>query len=423
MPADAAPAASPVNGRSVRGWRGGDLRRSNLSAIAHQVMTEPGVSRSQVAHDLGMSQATASNLTGELIGLGLIRELPHRVRNKGRPRVPLTIDERHKLVLGVHLGPRTAGVALVGLDGTEHASVVVPHAGASPERTLDLVVTATEKLRTECGLWGTVVGTGIATGGFVDRTRATIVEHPGAGWRNVDLLALVNDRLPSPVVVDHNARAAAQWELLYGYGRHTGDFVLMVITSDVGSVTVHDGVIRPGHRQCGGQIDHLHVTSEPIPCPCGRTGCLKAAASDDSVIRLAQEAGFGIDQGVDDVTRHARAGDETARRLLQERAHRVGSGAATLMDIIDPEYLVIAGTLPEIPEYADDVRTGASERSSAGSAAADRIVFSSSNEMSLTLFAASSIVAAVLHDPVSMLTDTDAGQGTPDGTTQPSGGA
>lgn len=423
MPAEPAPPGSPGHGRRVRGWRGGDLRRSNLSAIAHHVLGEPGVSRSEVARALGMSGATASNLATELIGLGLIRELPRRIGNMGRPRVPLTIDDRHTAVLGLHLGPRTAGVAIVGLDGSEHASVVVPHAGATAQETVELVVTAAEKLQTDSGLSGAVVGTGIATGGAVDRANAIIVENPGAGWGHVDLPHLVDGRLPSPVVVDHNARAAAQWELLYGCGRRASDFVLMVITSDVGSVNVVDGTIRPGHRQCAGQIDHLHVTDEPIPCTCGATGCLKAAASDDSVIRLAQEAGLDTGGGVDDVHRQARAGNEPARRLLQQRAYRVGAGAARLMDIIDPEYLVIAGTLPEIPEYADDVRAGVSERSTAGQAAADRIVFSSSNEMSLTLFAASSIVAEVLDDPVSMLVETGARDPRSGGTTQPSGGA
>lgn len=377
-----------------------------MSTVLRRIMSEPGATRSETARALGLSAATGTNLVNELIDYGLVRELPPKTGVLGRPGVPLAIDGTRRAVLGIHLGPRTTGVAIVGFDGTEHASVLVPHAGVPAAEALDMVVRACTDLLGEARSVS-IVGTGVASGGTVDRRAGTIVENPVAGWSAVDVRGLLGGRVPGPIIVEQNARAAAQSELLYGYGKTASSFVLMVVTADVGSVSVHEGVIRAGFQQNAGQIAHLKVTDRAIPCDCGRTGCLKVAASDDAVVRMAVEAGLPEITEFADVVAHAKHGDERATDVLRRWSRYIGRAAAVLINIIDPEYLVIAGTVAETPEYLDMVRAEAARCTDAGSHASERIVTSLSSEMSLTLFAATTIVAAALDDPVGYLSGID----------------
>ncbi|GAA1499016.1 ROK family transcriptional regulator [Paeniglutamicibacter kerguelensis] len=388
--------------RNGRGHRGDDLRRLNTAAVMKHVFHHPGTFRSEIAAQLGLSAASVTNITSVLINDNLLEALPSPVGGQGRPRVPLQVDHRSSAVLGIHLGPRTTGVVLMGLDGKERAAVLVPHAGMGPGESIDLVVAAAENLVDTYAGTCTILGTGIATGGIVDREAGIIVDNPSAGWQNVRVMDLLRGRLPSPVILDNNARAAAQSELLYGNGRRTDDFVLMVITADIGSVMVDSGRIRSGFSQTAGQIAHLRVSDEPRECPCGRTGCLAVMASDDAVTRTAIEHGLPA-RNIDEVLALASAGGAAAIEILEQRNRYVGRAASSLLDIHDPELLVVAGTPAETPAFFGSLIAEVGKYAHAGHGAAGRVVLSSDHVFSLSLFAGATLVDALLADPLGVL--------------------
>ncbi|MET0872755.1 MAG: ROK family protein [Paeniglutamicibacter terrestris] len=386
--------------RNGRGHRGDDMRRLNTAAVMRHIFEHPGHSRSEIAAQLGLSAASVTNITSTLLEAELLLALPSPPGGQGRPRVPLHINDKGSVVLGIHLGPRTAGVVLMGLDGIEQASVLVPHAGLGPEESLDLVVAAANELVGALARGSRILGTGIATGGIVDRHAAMILDNPGAGWANVRVMELLRGRLPGPVILENNARAAAQSELLYGHGQQSNDFVLMVITADIGSVMVDDGRIRAGFSQTAGQIAHLSVSDSHTPCPCGKTGCLSVMASDDAVAAATKRRGIEGVANIDDVLELANGGNEVAIEILEQRNRYVGRAASQLIDIHDPELLVVAGTPAETPGYLGSMISEVARTAHAGAGAAGRVVLSSDHIFSLSLFAASTMVDAILSDPL-----------------------
>lgn len=388
--------------RNGRGHRGDDLRRLNTAAVMAHVFHHPGMSRSEIAAQLGLSAASVTNITSVLINDKLLEAMPSPVGAQGRPRVPLQVDYHSTLVLGIHLGPRTTGVVLMGLDGKERAAVLVPHAGMGPGESIELVVSAAEKLIDAHADRHIILGTGIATGGIVDRASGVVVDNPAAGWQNVRVMDMLRGRLPAPVIVDNNARAAAQSELLYGHGQRSDDFVLMVITADIGSVMVNSGRIRSGFSQTAGQIAHLRVSDELRDCPCGRTGCLSVMASDDAVTRTAIEHGLVVGN-IDDVLELASQGDSEAIEILEQRNRYVGRAASSLLDIHDPELLVVAGTPAETPAFFGSLVAEVARYAHAGHDAASRVVLSSDHIFSLSLFAGATLVDALLADPLGVL--------------------
>lgn len=132
----------------------------------------------------------------------------------------------------------------------------------------------------------------------------------------------------------------------------------MVITADIGSVMVDDGRIRAGFSQTAGQIAHLSVSDSHTPCPCGKTGCLSVMASDDAVAAATKRRGIEGVANIDDVLELANGGNEVAIEILEQRNRYVGRAASQLIDIHDPELLVVAGTPAETPGYLGSMISG-----------------------------------------------------------------
>ncbi|WP_313811440.1 ROK family transcriptional regulator [Glutamicibacter sp.] len=377
-------------------------RTRNYSMVLREIFADPGRSRKEIADAIGISAASVTSIAANLLSNSLIVEAAPVAAGQGRPRVPLAVDTESQLVMGIHLGPRVTGVVLTGLDGVAKASVLVPHSGLDAQSSFALVIEQANKLIAEHGKGRTILGTGVATGGIVDRINGRIVENQGAGWSEVPAVQMLA-QLPQPLVLDNNARAAAQSELFYGHGARVEDFLLMVITSDLGAVIVSNGQIRAGWSQHAGNISHLTVSDSGVACECGRSGCLQVMATDESTVRRAHEAGRLDVADYGDIDRMYDAGDEQIRSLVAERDGFVARAAATLFDLLDPGLLVIAGTPAERPETLAHVQSVVSESTYQGAIAGSRVVYSSDHELSLSIFAASIMVNEVLADPLSFM--------------------
>lgn len=378
-------------------------RTRNYSMVLREIFAGPGRSRKEIADSIGISAASVTSIASNLLGGSLIVESAPVASGQGRPRVPLAIDADSQLVMGIHLGPRVTGIVLTGLDGIAKASVLVPHSGLDASTSFDLVIEQAQQLIADHAQGRRVLGTGVATGGIVDRVNGRIVENLGAGWQEVPAVQMLAD-LPQPLILDNNARAAAQSELFYGHGAREQDFLLMVITSDLGAVMVSNGKIRAGWSQHAGNISHLKVSDDGFICECGRRGCLQVMATDEATVRRAHEAGRIDVANYGDIDRLYDAGDEQIRALVADRDTFVAKAAATLFDLLDPGLLVIAGTPAERPETLTHVKSVVSEWAYQGPTAGSRVVYSSEHELSLSIFAASIMVNEVLADPLSFLT-------------------
>jgi predicted NBD/HSP70 family sugar kinase len=244
----------------------------------------------------------------------------------------------------------------------------------------------------------------VATGGRVDPVRGVVVEHPLLGWRDVHLHACFGgDR---PVLVDSSVRALALAETCLGAARDTRSSVFLFIGNIVGAGLMVDGRLRRGYEAAAGTIDHLpvgHSGNGPL-CHCGRRDCLSALASDVAVLAEARARGVVRPHGsFESLVRVSRAGSRAATDLLRRRAEVVGVAAASLIDLLDPDLLVIGGGLLQTPEHLDALRVAAARRLTRPPAAG-RIVPTGLGEGSLVRGSASLVLQAFFSDPLAMVT-------------------
>lgn len=317
-------------------------RRTSASVVLRSVLEHGPVARSTIARLTGLSPASVTDYCSRFTELGLIREseVPRQSQGVGRPHVPVDLDDSRFVVGGVHVAVPYTTVTLLDLRGRVVAVRELRHEGTDASailaRAADGLVALLERSpRLRC------LGVGFAAGGWVDRDSGTVVEHPMLGWHEVPVRELLGARTGLPVHVDGHARALVNAERLFGRARGSRSVLHLFVGNVVDAAFATNDEVHHGPRSQAGAIAHLPVPGGTEPCDCGRTGCLQAELSERTLCRRARRA--GVTEGVNPmhVLTAAAAGDPAALRLMLERANAVGRAARLLLDVLNPETVVV----------------------------------------------------------------------------------
>ncbi|MEU1160564.1 ROK family protein [Streptomyces sp. NPDC090075] len=321
----------------------GDRRRTSASVVLRSVLEHGPVARSTIARLTGLSPASVTDYCARFTELGLIREAeaPRRVNGVGRPHVPVDLDDSRFVVGGVHVAVPYTTVALLDLRGRIVVRRELKHGDTGPRAVLERAAAGLAALLAEVP-GSRPLGVGVAVGGWVDRDSGTVVEHPLLGWREVPVRELLGARTGLPVHVDGHARALVNGERLFGRARGSRSVLHLFVGNVVDAAFATGDEVHHGPRSQAGTIAHLPVPGGTEPCDCGRTGCLQVELSERTLVRRARAAGV-VDGGGNPmhVLAAARAGDPAAAALLVERARLTGRAAALLLDVLNPESVVV----------------------------------------------------------------------------------
>ncbi|MGV9272119.1 ROK family protein [Streptomyces griseosporeus] len=319
-----------------------DRRRTSASVILRSVLEHGPVARSTIARLTGLSPASVTDYCALFAERGLIREAaaPRQARGVGRPHVPLDLDDRRHVVGGVHVAVPYTTVALLDLRGRVVARRELAHDPADPVRVLTRAADALAELLASAP-GSRALGIGCAAGGWVDHEAGTIVDHPLLGWRDVPVREVLQQRTGLPVHGDGHARALVNAERLFGRARGSRSVLHLFAGNVVDAAFATHDEVHHGPRSQAGAIAHLPLPGGGEPCGCGRRGCLQAELSERTLCRRARAA--GVTDGVNPVhvVRAAAAGDPVAVRLLVERARMTGRAVALLLDVLNPETVVV----------------------------------------------------------------------------------
>ncbi|MEV0633621.1 ROK family protein [Streptomyces sp. NPDC050619] len=338
------PPSSPYSPRIPRRAADSDRRRTSASVVLRSVLEHGPVARSTIARLTGLSPASVTDYCARFTGLGLIREaaVPRQSKGVGRPHVPVDLDESRFVVGGVHVAVPYTTVALLDLRGRVVAERRLKHPAGLVEPGQVLARAADGLAALLEGAPGSrPLGVGVAAGGWVDRDSGTVVAHPLLGWRDVPVRDVVGAHTGLPVHVDGHARALVNAERLFGRARGSGSVLHLFVGNVVDAAFATHDEVHHGPRSQAGAIAHLPVPGGTEACECGRTGCLQAELSERTLCRRAREA--GVIDGVNPmhVVAAAADGDLAAAGLLVDRARQVGRAVGLLLDVLNPETVVV----------------------------------------------------------------------------------
>ncbi|MEV4947314.1 ROK family transcriptional regulator [Streptomyces sp. NPDC053755] len=332
-------------------------RASGAGAVLGAILDHGPVARSTVARLTGLSPAAVSGHCAVLLSRGLIREGQETAgpRGLGRPHVPVEVDADRYLVAGAHVAVAHTTLSLMDLRGRVVAEERRPHVSTQAGAVLEGLAARLPGLVAAHGTGRTVLALGAATGHWVDPGAGVVVRHPQLGWRGVAVRDILADATGLPVHVDSHARALARAEQLVGQAATRASAVLLFVGAVVDAAFVTAGVVHQGPRSGAGNVAHLPVGGPAdgdgaSPCVCGVPGCLQSAVAEPEMVRLAAAAGLRA-PSFPALLERALEGEPRAREVFLRRARLVGRAAAVLVDMFDPEVLVVvepgAGRLPE----------------------------------------------------------------------------
>ncbi|MER6788588.1 ROK family transcriptional regulator [Streptomyces sp. NPDC000658] len=319
-----------------------DRRRTSASVILRSVLEHGPVARSTIARLTGLSPASVTDHCARLTRIGLLREAaaPRRSNGVGRPHVPVDLDDSRFVVGGVHVAVPYTTVSLLDLRGRVVARRELRHRGVEPSEVLARAADGLGALLDEnpgCR----PLALGVAAGGWVDRESGAVVEHPLLDWRDVPVREAMSARTGLTVHVDGHARALVNAERLFGRARGSRSVLHLFVGNMVDAAFATHDEVHHGPRSQAGSIAHLPLAGGTQRCDCGRVGCLQVELSERTLCRRAREA--GVSDGVNPmrVVAAADAGNPVAARLLRERARMVGRAAGLLLDVLNPERVVV----------------------------------------------------------------------------------
>jgi glucokinase len=248
-------------------------------------------------------------------------------------------------------GTKTAAIRMTS-DGTILAKETLPTPADDQEATIEGMVQAARAVVAD-----EVVAIGISAAGMVDSKNGVMRFAPNLAWRDADLVGRLRRAFGLPTSADNDNTAAVWGEYRLGAGRGHRYVLLVGVGTGIGGGLVADGKLYRGAHGFATEIGHIVVEPGGPLCGCGNHGCWEQVASGTAITRegrsavtrhghslLAELAGHDPARLTGRmVTEAARRGDPAARGILSEVGHRLGEGIAGLVNVLDPEVVIVGG--------------------------------------------------------------------------------
>ncbi|HXL95951.1 MAG TPA: ROK family protein [Streptosporangiaceae bacterium] len=324
-------------------------------------------SRAELTERLGCGRSVMGYLLGDLASRGVVAIEPTAAQGRaGRPSHQVSTAATAPVVIAVHLEIGSATVAVISLGGriTERTELRF----RSPADLADLLARLAETMTALAGRQHRVLGAGMAVPSPVRRDDGLAFAMLHMGWPSVPLRDLLAGQLGGiPLVLGNDANLAALAEHRHGAGR--GARQLLYLTTGqvgLGGALISNGRLFDGAHGYAMEPGHITVDPAGTPCACGSTGCLEVECDDRGLLRAAgpthsyaaaaallraAASAPSVAHGADRV---AEADAAAALRAVQQVTARLGSGLASLINLTDPDRIVLAGSLASYARLAPE---------------------------------------------------------------------
>ena len=317
-------------------------RDLNRAAVFRLIGAAGPIARTHIAQRLGLSPATVTAVTRELLDEGLVRVAERAPSNGGRPALLLELVGSAATAFGVKIAPDHLVGVRVNIEAEVLDHFELPFDAAAPKALAQLEALLARQLSDGAGR-PPLLGVGLGVPGVFD-VRTGQLESPLLGWHGVELARILQRGLGVPVFVENDVNTLAVAERLYGRGHDVEHFVTVTIGKGVGLGIIAGGDIYRGFRGGAGEFGHTTVVDDGPECTCGKRGCLEALVSDPALVARARTAGILTRrQPIDRLRELAAAGDSGALGIYAEAGDILGRSVGNLVNVLGPELILISG--------------------------------------------------------------------------------
>jgi glucokinase-like ROK family protein len=347
------------------------VRKINKSIVLNMLRLHAPISRAEVANRSGLNRSTISNIVNSLIDDGLVWEDQLQDSKIGRPAIPLRLKREGGAVIGLELGVDFIAILLTDFIAETIWEARVPTTPyQSQAETLDTAGRLIDQALSIANAQNLKpLGMGVGLPGLVNVEQGELIVAPNLHWNNVPLRSMWSQRFNIPIYIENDANLAALGEYYFGHARGVENFIYLSSGIGLGGGIMIGGKLLRGGYGYAGEIGHIQRDQSGEPCGCGRIGCWETQVGPRAVLRrVKKELQNGMDpsrrEGCQDdidnltfetVVMFALEGNPIYRQVMEEVAGDLGAGIADLVNIFNPELVVIGGALTLVREILQPV--------------------------------------------------------------------
>lgn len=350
--------------------------------VAEALRTRGPCTRAELVSATGLSRPTVTATVAELVATGLASEAvtlggPARLSG-GRPAAVVRLRRAAGLAVGVDIGRRHIRVAVADLGHeilAEEAVRLVEDADDNPGPVLDLAAELVDRsLSTVDASRSEVIGVGLGIPAPI-----TLEGRIGSpmllpGWEHLVPAEEFTRRLGVRVLLNNDANLGALGEYQWGAGRGCPVLVYVKMATGIGAGIVLDGKLFVGSAGTAGELGHVTIDARGPVCRCGNRGCVELSAGGRALVEQARLT-YPELADVADLVRLANAGDPGCRRLLTDAGGLIGIALSGLVNLINPDRIVLGGELGDATDLMlDPLRRGLTESAMPAAVAAVRVL-------------------------------------------------
>jgi predicted NBD/HSP70 family sugar kinase len=356
------------------------VRRHNLSLVLSHLRRRGPRSRARIADETGLNKATVSSLVAELTERGLVEAGEAERGQVGRPGQAVRLNGGHHFAVGSEINVDYVSALAMNLLGEVVSERRIPLDTAHLERAVvlkQLVAIITGLVDRLQAAGARPVGVSVAVPGLVESATGTVVFAPNLGWCQApirqEITALLG-WLMLPIHLDNEANLAALAELQTWDSRPAGleaaHLLLLTGAVGVGGGLVSGGQVIRGSQGFAGEVGHMQIDPGGQACGCGHRGCwetviglnalLSRAADPDDPVR---DPALDVLRRLEEVAARASSGDPRTLAALEATGVWMARGAGLLVNLFNPEILVLGGYFAVLgPWLTDPLRAALPER-------------------------------------------------------------
>lgn len=343
------------------------IRKLNTALILDGLRRYAPLSRAELAARIGLNRSTVSSIVNNLIEEGFViesglsSEIDQQGVKVGRPGTMLMLNPKGGFAVGVEIG-----VDFISVIMTDFVARVLwqKRIASDPSTSQITILDHTLELNGEAIQAGLELGLrplgiGVGVPGLVDIHQGKLVFAPNLHWSNVPLRLMWSQRFNLPVFIENEANAAALGEYYFGAARGVESFIYLSAGIGLGGGIIIDGKLFRGSSGYASEVGHMTIDPNGELCGCGKRGCWETLVGPRAVLRrvrrelasgrkslMTEMAGGNLEDVTFEVVIEAsKMGDAAALNALQDVGYALGIGVANLVNIFNPQLIVLGGAL------------------------------------------------------------------------------
>jgi predicted NBD/HSP70 family sugar kinase len=302
-----------------------------------------------IARESGLSPASAVNIVSELIADGIVEEKGSVSSRGGRPIAILSPRADSAITIGADIGERGVAVEMfdLAMNRVDREFSGGREMESPAQIGADLTSALTALRDRNADRWPKLLGVGLGLPGVVetDDTGKQTLYAQSLGWQPVEIADLCDTG--SPVHAENGAKTQARAELWYGAARGCEHALVALLGRGVGLGVIANGKLVHGSHSSAGEWGHMIIELNGRACPCGNRGCVEAYVGSDAILRAWKQRGATFEGtgwgALGALIRSADNGDPEAIAVLDETIAYLGIALGGLVNLYNPERIVIGG--------------------------------------------------------------------------------